>query len=239
MDPGSRHGGQHGILGSPMLYDRRSPTPPPGRLLRFEAEHPVLTTTASAILSGALAWLLLDWRSGLVWFGAMVLLGILSWMPGGPRRRYFDARVAAARAEVDGQPHLPPPVPLGTALAVLTAVLLFLGVGLVLLTLAIHVAFGGSLTWGRQDLSGVGLGCGLVAVALLLVAAGAMCIKRRPLGLVMTLAAAILGTVASGWGLAVGGGAGPLPAAYWWVLSAVSLGALVVHRRQARDSPTS
>ncbi|HEV2071309.1 MAG TPA: hypothetical protein VGR26_16080 [Acidimicrobiales bacterium] len=114
-----------------------------------------------------------------------------------------------------------------------TAVVSFLGAGWVFLMLGLHMAFGGSLTWGSRDLRGVGLGLGLAALLLLFVAAGFLCIKRRRIGLILSLATGILGTVLSGAGLAAGGGAGPLPAAHWWVLLAVALAALVLEVRQA------
>ncbi len=218
----------------------RGDIPPPGRFWRFEADHPLVASLILGTPGAVLFGLLSGWPIGLAWFIAAVLLGILGWRPGGVRRSRYEAQITASKAADDDslrrQPPAPPPLPVDRALAVLTAVVSFLGAGWVFLTLGVHMAFGGSLTWGSRDLRGMGLGFGLAALLLLFVAVGFLCIKRRRVGLTLSLGTGILGTVLSGVGLAAGGGAGPLPAAHWWVLLAVALAALVVDVRQAPAS---
>lgn len=210
---------------------------PPGRLWRFEAEHPLLTSLASGVVGAVLFWLWSGWLSALVWFIVTVLLGTLGWRPGGARRRRYEAQVAASKAPGggtrDGHLHALTRVPADRSLAVLTAGLSLLGAGWLFLLLAGHLAFDGTLTWGSMDLGGFGLGLGLATLMLLQLAAGLLCIKRRRVGLAIALAMGILGTIASGVGLAAGGSAGPLPAAHWWILVAAALTGLVADVRNA------
>jgi hypothetical protein len=213
---------------------------PPGRLWRFEAEHPLLTSLASGVVGAALFWLWWGWLSAVAWFIVTVLLGTLAWRPGGARRRRYEAQVAASRAPGDGTRdgdlHALTGVPAERSLAALTAGLSFLGAGWLFLLFAGHLVFGGTLTWGSMDLGGFGLGVGLATLMLFQFAAGLLCIKRRRVGLAIVLATGILGTIVSGVGLAAGGSAGPLPAAHWWLLVAAALTALVADVRNAHRS---
>jgi hypothetical protein len=226
-----------------MLSGHQGGTPSPNRLWQFEAEHPLLANLAVGAVVAIPAWLLWRWTAALGCFFAFAFFGTLGWRSGGARRRRYEAQVSASRAAVDGTTRrhvdVAPNLPANRRFTVLTAVVSLFGAGLVLVLLGLQIVFGGSLGWGSREVTGLGLELGLAALALVLLVAGLLSVRRPRLGVAISLVIAILGSVLSGIGMAAGGSAGPLPAAHWWLLLVSALAALVLDRRNGLEKGTN